>query len=421
MQRAIVARLTAVALLVGALGLVAPMASRGDTGTGQLALSQHFVDFGQVRIGTLTDPVLVTATNTGTGPLTISNVSFLVADPNDEIRIATDCITIDDSTPVATIVPTVLNPGDQCGVELTYLPTKVLGAPFPFPPPLHPPLAIVNLSNDGAAGGGGIEVSGSGTDGFYIAEANGTVEPWGDAVPFGSAANLHLTAPLVGIATTPDGDGYWLLGQDGGVFAYGDADFHGSTGGMHLNQPVVGIAATPTGEGYWLVAADGGIFAFGDAAFHGSMGGTHLNKPIVGMAATPSGDGYWLVASDGGIFAFGDAAFHGSMGGTHLNQPITGMASTPSANGYWLLASDAGVFTFGDAPFLGSGIGQPNSFGNVAVGIAPTPDGQGYWISDALPEHFGDAAALASVGQVFGGRHVVGIAPTVWRLPAEVF
>ncbi len=61
--------------------------------------------------------------------------------------------------------------------------------------------------------------------------------------------------------------------------------FAGSTGGMHLNAPIVGMAATPDGKGYWLVASDGGVFAFGDAAFAGSTGGMPSTPPIVGMAA----------------------------------------------------------------------------------------------------------------------------------------
>jgi hypothetical protein len=79
-----------------------------------------------------------------------------------------------------------------------------------------------------------------------------------------------------------------------------------------LSAPVVGMAATPDGRGYWLVSSDGGVFTFGDAAFHGSTGGVTLDEPVVGMAATPSAAGYWLVASDGGIFTFGDAGFYGS-------------------------------------------------------------------------------------------------------------
>ena len=85
--------------------------------------------------------------------------------------------------------------------------------------------------------------------------------------------------------------GYWEVASDGGIFSYGGAQFYGSTGSLHLNAPIVGMAATPDDAGYWLVASDGGIFAFGDAVFYGSTGGTHLNAPIVGMTPTPDGGG----------------------------------------------------------------------------------------------------------------------------------
>ena len=160
---------------------------------------------------------------------------------------------------------------------------------------------------------------------------------------------IPLQAPVVGMATTPDGNGYWLVAADGGVFSFGDAIYYGSTGALHLNQPIVGMAATPDGKGYWLVAADGGIFTFGDASYFGSTGAMQLNQPIVGMAATPNGQGYWLVAADGGIFTFGNATYLGSTGAMHLNQPIVGMAATPDGKGYWLVAADGGIFTFGDA------------------------------------------------------------------------
>ncbi len=64
------------------------------------------------------------------------------------------------------------------------------------------------------------------------------------------------------------------MAADGGVFAYGDAGFYGSTGNHPLNAPIMGIASTPNGAGYWLVGADGGVFAYGDAGFYGSLGGT---------------------------------------------------------------------------------------------------------------------------------------------------
>ena len=46
------------------------------------------------------------------------------------------------------------------------------------------------------------------------------------------------------------------------MFAFG-APFLGSTGNIHLNAPVVGMAATANGLGYRFVASDGGVFASG--------------------------------------------------------------------------------------------------------------------------------------------------------------
>ena len=174
------------------------------------------------------------------------------------------------------------------------------------------------------------------SQGTVLAARDGGVFAYGTAPFEGSMGGQHLNAPIVGVATTPDGQGYWLVASDGGVFAFGDASFHGSMGGQHLNAPIVGIAPTRNGQGYWLVAADGGVFAFGDAGFHGSMGGTHLNAPVVAMAATDHG-GYWLVASDGGVFSFGGASFYGSAGGTRLNAPVTGWRPRPTARatGWW--------------------------------------------------------------------------------------
>ncbi len=190
--------------------------------------------------------------------------------------------------------------------------------------------------------------------GYYETTSTGDVEPFGDAVFYGSMAGANLNQPIVGSARTPDGKGYWLVASDGGVFSFGDAVFYGSTGAMHLNRPVVAIAATPDGLGYWEIAADGGVFSYGDAAFHGSTGDMHVNAPIVSAASTSDGMGYWLVASDGGIFSFGDARFFGSTGAIHLNQPVTAMALTPDGGGYWLIAADGGIFCFGDAAFEGS-------------------------------------------------------------------
>jgi ribosomal protein L24E len=232
----------------------------------------------------------------------------------------------------------------------------------------------------------------------------------GPARFFGSAGNIRLNQPIVGMTASPSGQGYWFVASDGGIFSYGDAKFFGSTGNIKLNKPIVGMASTPTGKGYWLVATDGGIFSFGDAKFFGSTGNIKLNKPIVGMAATPTGQGYWMVASDGGIFAFGDAKFFGSTGDIKLNKPIVGMAANPNGGGYWLVATDGGIFAFGSSRFLGSTgdikLNQP------IVGMAATRSGGGYWFvsSDGGIFRFGDAGFWGSMGDKKLNKPIVGMA-----------
>ena len=203
-----------------------------------------------------------------------------------------------------------------------------------------------------------VAIVAAGANGVWVAASDGGMFSYGTARFHGSLGHVHLSAPVVGMAATPDGGGYWLVAADGGVFTFGDAPFHGSLGHVHLSAPVVGMAATPDGAGYWLVAADGGVFTFGDARFSGSLGRVVLAAPIVGMAAGPR-RGYWLVASDGGVFSFGGVPFEGSEGGTRLNAQISGMAATSTGAGYWLVGADGGVFALGDAHYFGSNPRSP--------------------------------------------------------------
>ena len=231
--------------------------------------------------------------------------------------------------------------------------------------------------------------------GYWEVAADGGIFTFGDAGFYGSMGGQHLNAGMVGMAATPDGKGYWEVAADGGIFTFGDAGFYGSMGGQHLNAGMVGMAATPDGKGYWLAGADGGVFAFGDARFYGSMGGQHLNAGMVGMAATPDGKGYWLAGADGGVFAYGDARFYGSMANQTLNDPVTGIAAAP-AGGYWLTAADGGVFTFGNARFYGSMGGKTLAASVEAITAAP--NGAGYWLAAA------DGGIFAYGSAAYDGR-----------------
>jgi hypothetical protein len=216
---------------------------------------------------------------------------------------------------------------------------------------------------------------------------DGGVLRYGAAQFFGSPTQMHLAAPIVAMAATPDGGGYWLVGADGGVLTYGDARYFGGAGGRALYAPIVAMAATPDGGGYWLVGADGGVFTFGDAHYYG--GPAHVPEPVVGFAATPDGEGYWLVASHGEVYAFGDAKYYGSLGATNLhNLPVVAIASSQDGHGYWLVQGGGEVIPFGDAPRLGGMRGHP-----PVAGIAVTADGLGYWLvcGNGEVDAFGDA------------------------------
>jgi hypothetical protein len=213
----------------------------------------------------------------------------------------------------------------------------------------------------------------------YAVDGSGRVR----VVDGGVAPVISYTTRPVGIARTPTGLGGWIAAADGSVYPFGDAGYYGSMAGAGLVQPVVGIAATPSGRGYWLVARDGGISSFGDARFHGSTGAIRLHKPIVGITATPTGNGYWFVASDGGVFTFGDAGFFGSTGGAPPYFPILGMAATPDGLGYWLVTLTGQVYAFGDANWAGNG---PLPLPALVTGIVAAPGG--YRIVDAAGNVF---------------------------------
>jgi hypothetical protein len=237
--------------------------------------------------------------------------------------------------------------------------------------------------------------------GYWLVAADGGIFNEGAARYYGSAGNVNLNGPVVGLAATSDGRGYWQVAMDGGVFEYGDAHFYGSTGNIRLNQPIVGMAATPDNKGYWLVAADGGVFDFGDAHFYGSTGNIRLNAPIVGMAATRDGHGYWLVASDGGIFDFGDAHFYGTPAAQGVSDWVTGMARTPDGHGYWIANANGAVYSYGDATFYGNNLGTPRT--ELIEGVTADPAGGGYWLlqPSAFPTGFSHPG---------GGGRVVAVA-----------
>jgi hypothetical protein len=84
-------------------------------------------------------------------------------------------------------------------------------------------------------------VAAAGTPAGAAAPSANSVVPFGTTA-VGANAVANANAPIVGMASTPDGGGYWLVASDGGIFSYGDAQFYGSAGSLVLNKPVVGMA-----------------------------------------------------------------------------------------------------------------------------------------------------------------------------------
>jgi hypothetical protein len=233
----------------------------------------------------------------------------------------------------------------------------------------------------------------SGPHGYWLVGSDGGVFSFGSAQFYGSAANLRLRSPVVGIAPTAHRDGYWLVASDGGVFSFGDASFYGSIPGLgiapadspdlpRLNGPIVGIVPSHDGRGYFLVAADGGVFTFGDAGFEGSCPGNGGCSSGVGAMMTDgTGNGYWLVTYGGDVYAFGDAT---DLGGPAAYLPyateVLSAVRSPSGNGYWILFTDGEIYAYGDAGYLGSPFGDVQ-FSNPASAIFATTDGGGYWVT----------------------------------------
>ena len=230
----------------------------------------------------------------------------------------------------------------------------------------------------------------AGPSGYWTVASNGAVAAFG--VPsFGSAANIMLSKPIVGMAATPSGNGYWLVAGDGGVFAYGDAPFLGWSGapgrgyGLDLRRrrllaghrgrhrpelrqrrslrlhrrattqqadrrhrphrrqsgllprrpPTAACSpsATPTSKDRWAATP--------------STSRSSASPPTTPPAAT----GWSPKTEASSPSVRRSSAPPGTM---HLNAPIVGIAARNDGQGYWLVAKDGGVFAYGTAPFLGS-------------------------------------------------------------------
>jgi hypothetical protein len=163
---------------------------------------------------------------------------------------------------------------------------------------------------------------------------------------------------------------YWLVASDGGIFTFGTAIFYGSTGNLHLNAPIVGMASTPDGQGYWLVGSDGGVFAFGDAGFHGSATGPP--PACVGSQFAAA------VTASGSTFAPGQT-IPITLSITNVGQPCESFGGGGNADVLegcpYLVATNASgqsVWNSTANPYGGSGCATPGIGGAIPTGWSQT-------------------------------------------------
>jgi hypothetical protein len=295
------------------------------------------------------------------------------------------------------------------------LPATLAAYPFPVAPsPSDPPAwPEWRANNDRTGIPDPVSVprtwckpSGARVVGYRLVTTDGQVFERGDVPYCGGLNTSVLPAPVVSMATTPDGRGYWLLLSDGSVYAFGDATWYGDLRGSDWQggpvppgAPVVGIAATPDARGYFIVAADGSVYAFGDAHYHGSRGGQWIDGAAVGMAVDPATGGYWVVTSAGAVYGE-DAPDFGSASSHRLGSPVVAMAATPDGRGYWLATQAGTVYAFGAALHApGRHLASP------VVGIAASPTGDGYWLATACGGVLRVGDGVKWYGQVPAGAH----------------
>jgi hypothetical protein len=92
----------------------------------------------------------------------------------------------------------------------------------------------------------------AGGDGYWMLEADGTVEAFGGALltaapEAGSPLISSAGSPLTSIASSADGLGYVVVDRGGQAFSFGDAPYFGDVASTEpgYSGSVVGIAASP--------------------------------------------------------------------------------------------------------------------------------------------------------------------------------
>ena len=88
---------------------------------------------------------------------------------------------------------------------------------------------------------------------------------------YGSLANVNIDASVASMATTADGKGYWLAESNGVVLPFGDAQ---SFGGLTLDPTatqISGIIGNNHGTGYWLLDPQAWQYSFATTTPNGTL------------------------------------------------------------------------------------------------------------------------------------------------------
>ncbi len=241
--------------------------------------------------------------------------------------------------------------------------------------------------------------------GLTVVNTAGRVTTKGSAHNFGSVAG---SAPIAGMALTPDRHGYYLVTKNGQVLTFGDARNLGSLAvGNGGSAPVVGIAVDPVTGGYWIARSNGSVVGVGAPSL-GSFGLTPATGPAVGLAAIPQGEGYYLVTANGDVGAFGNALPYGNLT-VPAGQSVAAMATTPDGLGYYLVTKSGTLATFGNAQPFGA---TTMHLGAPVAAIAVSIDGFGFWVvtTKGSVTSYGDASSTRFAGFLPGSSSPVAMA-----------
>lgn len=219
----------------------------------------------------------------------------------------------------------------------------------------------------------------SGSEGYWLLEADGQVYSFGDALELGDPSSVisKQGSYAIDIESTSGGKGYWVLDSRGKFHRFGDAELipNAQLGnlkslynfGLSANRPEVVVSSIPTqsGRGAYVFTNIGRVIRVGDASAISDLSGredllwiSQLNAPIVDARLSPDGRGYWMLSADGGIFTFGTATFAGSVPdkprSDWINEEIVSFSANESGSGYVVVAKSgkAWWFNFEERPQL---------------------------------------------------------------------